>query len=261
MRKIHIVVAGFTCTFHSNLGSSMPSGAIDAIAEHFDVKQDAHLTLLNSLYMVGYVISPLIVGPLSEYVGRRPVLLGTFLGYIIFMFACSGAPNYTALLVFRFLCGMNAAAPTTVISGLYADIYDEPSTRGIALALYMSVTTLGPYFGPVISGFASTVSWRWPFWIAGIFASVSLPIVLTIPETYAPVLYNKAVRKYQKLHRNSNSAGTMIQPKPFNARKIFLRPMVLLFTEPILASTAAYLTLAYGLLYIFFQAYPIVFQG
>ena len=239
----------------------MPSGALDAITEQFNVKEDAHLTLLNSLYMVGYVISPLIVGPLSEYIGRRPVLIGTFIGYIVFMFACSGAPNYTAMLIFRLLCGMNAAAPTTVISGLYADIFDNPSLRGNALALYMTVTTMGPYFGPIISGFASTVSWRWPFWIAGIMASLSLPLVLTIPETYAPVLYNKAVRKYQKRRANSDTTDTMIQVKPFDARKIFLRPMKLLFTELILASASAYMTLAYGLLYIFFQAYPIVFQG
>ncbi|KAF5017995.1 hypothetical protein F66182_10044 [Fusarium sp. NRRL 66182] len=268
MRKLHIVVAGFTCTFNGNFGSSMPSGALDIIAEHFNVTDPIHLILLNSLYMVGYVLGPLLFGPLSEYIGRRPVMIGTYLGYLIFMLACSGAPNYAVLLVFRLLSGINAAAPTTVIGGLYADILDDPSARGNAVALYMTVTTIGPLIGPIISGFSSPISWRWPFWIAGMIAAAGLPLVLAIPETYAPVLHNRAVKEQLKRRRKQNQMNKSesgdqepLQLKPFNVRKIFLRPMKLLFTEPILASTSAYLTLAYAVFYLMFQAYPRVFQG
>ncbi|KAJ4319022.1 hypothetical protein N0V84_006560 [Fusarium piperis] len=260
MRKLHIIVAGFTCTFNGNFGSSMPSGALDAIAQQFNVTNPVHLILLNSLYMVGYVLGPLLFGPLSEYIGRRPVLIGTYLGYLIFMLASSGAPNYAALLIFRLLCGVNAAAPTTVIGGLYSDILDNPSARGNAMALYIGITTLGPLVGPIVSGFSSPISWRWPFWIAGMMAASGLPLVLTLPETYAPVLQNKAVRKQLKKNRKSGE-GQVPELKPFDVRKIFLRPMKLLFTEPILASTSAYLTLVYAVFYLMFQAYPRVFQG
>ncbi|KAH6998472.1 major facilitator superfamily transporter [Ilyonectria sp. MPI-CAGE-AT-0026] len=257
-RKLHIIIAGFTCTFNGNLGSSMPSGAIDAISEQFGVTNHTHLVLLNSLYMVGYVLGPLLFAPLSEYIGRRPVLIGTFLGYIIFMLACSGAPNYAALLIFRMLCGVNAAAPTSVIGGLYADILDDPSVRGNAIALYMTVTTTGPLIGPIISGFSSPMGWRWPFWIAALITVPGMPFVITLPETYVPVLHNKAVRKNMK-----KSTGVFDEQqtlRPFDARKIFLRPVTLLFTEPILLFTSAYLTLAYSILYLMFQAYPIIFQ-
>lgn len=258
-----IVFAGFTCTFNGNLGSSMPSGALDAIAEHFGVTERVQLILLNSLYMLGFVLGPLLFGPLSEYIGRRPVLIGTYLGYIVFILACSGAPNYAALLVFRLLAGINAAAPTTVIGGLYADILDDPAVRGNAMALYMTVTTVGPLIGPIISGFSSPVSWRLPFWIAGGIAIAGLPLVLTLPETFAPVLRNNAAKKSLKARRKSSQyeVDEQIQLKPFDVRKIFLRPMHLLFTEPILMSTSAYLTLAYAVFYLMFQAYPVVFQG
>ena len=238
----------------------MPSGALDAIAEQFKVSQKLHLTLLNSLYMIGYVLGPLIFGPLSEYIGRRPVMIGTFLGYLAFMLACSGAPTYGTLLALRLLCGINAAAPTTVISGLYADILDNPSHRGFALSMYMTVTTFGPMFGPIISGYSSPASWRWPSWAAGLIAAPGLPIVLTIPETYAPVLYNKMIQERVK-NGNHASGGQSTEPQPFNVRKIFLRPMTLLVTEPILFSTAIYLALAYSVFYLLFQAYPIVYQG
>ncbi|KAK1998820.1 major facilitator superfamily transporter [Colletotrichum falcatum] len=266
MRKLHIVVAGFTCTFNGNLGSSMPSGALDSISENFGVSSRVHLILLNSLFMVGYVLGPLLFGPLSEYIGRRPVLIGTYLGYLVFMLACSGAPNYPALLIFRLLSGINAAAPTTVIGGLYADILDNPAVRGSAMAVYMSVTSVGPLIGPIISGFSSPVSWRWPFWIAGIMAAFGLPLVLTLPETYAPVLHNKAVKSQSKSNdilgeNQQQQQQQKLELKPFEVRKIFLRPMKLLFTEPILLFTSAYLTLAYSVFYLLFQAYPVIFQG
>ncbi|KAH6896978.1 major facilitator superfamily domain-containing protein [Thelonectria olida] len=241
-KKIHIVIAGFTCTFNGNLGSSMPSGALDALAEHFNVSNHSHLVLLNSLYMVGYVLGPLLFAPLSECIGRRPVLVGTFLGYILFMLACSAAPTYPALLVFRLLCGVNAAAPTSVIGGLYADIIDDPSVRGNAIAFYMTVTTFGPYIGPIISGFSSPMGWRWPFWIA----------------TYAPVLHNTMVRKNMK--KNGGTLHNQEALRPFDLRRIFLRPVTLLFTEPIVLCTSAYLTLVYSVMYLMFQAYPIIFQ-
>ncbi|KAF4906426.1 putative MFS-type transporter [Colletotrichum fructicola] len=261
MRKLHIVIAGFTCTFNGNLGSSMPSGALNAISAEFGVTNRVHLILLNSLFMVGYVIGPLVFAPLSEYIGRRPVLIGTFLGYLIFMLACSGAPNYAALLVFRLLCGINAAAPTSVLGGLYADIFDDASVRGNAMALYMSVTTIGPLIGPIISGFSSPMSWRWPFWIAGMIAALGLPLVLTLPETYAPVLHNKAVKKTIKKQGVDDENRQQLELKPFDVQKIFLRPVTLLVTEPILFCTSAYLALAYSVFYLMFQAYPVIFQG
>ncbi|EJP63812.1 major facilitator superfamily transporter [Beauveria bassiana ARSEF 2860] len=260
LRKLHIIIAGFACTFNCNLGSSIPSGALDAIAARFSVTSRVQLTLLNSLYMCGYVVGPLLFGPLSEYIGRRPVLAGTFLGYLVFMLLCSAAPTYPALLVFRLLGGINAAAPTAVISGLYSDILDDPSQRGTALAVYMSVTSVGPCVAPVISGFSSQVSWRWPFWAAALIAAPGLPLVWTIPETFAPVLNRVAIRA--KLDAEAKSGAVVVtETDLFSARRIFLRPMTLMITEPILLFTSLYLALIYAIAYLMYQAYPIVFQG
>lgn len=218
-----------------------------------------HLTLLNSLYMCGYVVGPLLFGPLSEYVGRRPVLVGTFLGYLVFMLLCSAAPTYPVLLLFRLLGGINAAAPTAVISGLYSDIMDDPSQRGTALAIYMSITSVGPCLAPIISGFTSQVSWRWPFWAAALIAAPSLPIVLTLPETFAPVLNREAIRA--KVDAEAKQGAVMAEIDPFSARRVFLRPITMMVTEPILLFTSLYLTLIYAIAYLMYQAYPIVFQG
>ncbi|KAM0425294.1 hypothetical protein ACHAPT_009350 [Fusarium lateritium] len=253
-------VAGLTCSFNGALGTSMPSGALDAISSHFGVYDQVQLTLLNSLNLAGFVVGPLFFGPLSEFIGRRPVMITTFLGYLVFMLACSGAPNYTVLLIFRFLCGLNAAAPMAVIGGLYADVLDDPSERGTAMSLYLAVSTIGPLLGPFVSGFASQASWRWAFWAAALIAVPTLPLVLTLPETFAPVLQNREIHKRQK-HGEGVEEAQMTELHPFDAREIFLRPIYLMATEPILSLSSLYLTLVNALLYLSFQAYPLVFEG
>ncbi|OJJ31083.1 hypothetical protein ASPWEDRAFT_62386 [Aspergillus wentii DTO 134E9] len=259
VRKWHIVIAGIVFCFNSAMGSSLPSGASSEISEYFNVESDTKLVLLNSLYLIGYAVGPLIFGPMSEYLGRRPVLIGSYIGYTMFTMACALAPSYSSLLGFRLLCGLNAATPNAVLGGLYSDIYDHPKERGIAMSLFMFVTPFGPELSPMISGFIATVSWQWTFWVGLITAGVGLPLVLLLPETYAPVLIQKRQRKVQGLDQDK---GTSSPNKPSLSAigLIFTRPFVMTIREPLVLFTSLYLALIYSVFYLFFQAYPIVFQ-
>lgn len=67
--------------------------------------------LTISIFVVGYCVGPLLWGPLSEAVGRKPVFVGTFLVYTAFQVGSALAPNTAAVLIFRFLGGTFAAAP------------------------------------------------------------------------------------------------------------------------------------------------------
>ncbi|EHA26133.1 hypothetical protein ASPNIDRAFT_140511, partial [Aspergillus niger ATCC 1015] len=252
-RKIHILITGLFCTFNSSFGTSMPSGDLDATIDHFNVYDRVHLTLLNSLTMVGFVLGPLFWGPLSEFVGRRPVLLSSYSVYIVL-------PDLNALLGFRLLCGISAAAPTTVISGLYADILNDTSQRGAAVALYMASNTCGALLGPLISGFASQISWKWPFWIAGMIAAPGILLLAALPETFAPILYNKQIVQQRESNDFCETGQEFTQLQSFDPQKIFLRPVTLMVTEPILLLSSLYLALAYAVLYLIIQAYPIIFQ-
>jgi len=92
------------------------------------------------MYIFGYILGPLLFGPLSETYGRKPVMMLTFLLFTIFTMACALAPNFPALLIFRFLTGVNASSPISVTGGIYADIYNDPVTRGRAMAVFMGVS-------------------------------------------------------------------------------------------------------------------------
>ena len=240
---------------------------MDVIAAEFRVAGRTRLVLLNSLYLVGFAIGPQFFGPMSEHLGRRPVIIGTYLGCIIFTMACALAPTYTALLIFRLLCGVAAASPNAVLGGLYADIYDNPRQRGRAVSSFMYLTTIAPSLGPIISGYASQTSWRLPFWIALGILGAGLPLILTIPETYAPVLCRRRVEKARKANQRIAGLESISDLNDLHGHKseeiwvIFARPALMLVREPIVLFTSLYLALVYSVFYLFFQAYPIVFKG
>lgn len=139
-RKAVIVFTGVLIVINSTLGSSLPSNAIPFIEAEWSVTSKEQSVLPISIFLVGYVLGPLLFGPLSEVVGRKIIMLSTFFFFTIFTMACALAPNWPALLVFRLLTGVNASSPITVVGGIYADIYKDPVTRGRAMALFMAVS-------------------------------------------------------------------------------------------------------------------------
>ena len=134
------MVTGIIAVTNSTLDSSLPSGATAYIAEYFSISSQEQLVLPISLYLVGYVFGPLLFGPLSEVYGRKIIMVGTFILFTIFTLCCAVAPNWPALLIFRWLAGMNASSAIAVVGGLYADIYNNPISRGRAMAFFMAVS-------------------------------------------------------------------------------------------------------------------------
>jgi len=125
---------------NSTMGSSLPSNAIPFISADFHIKSSYAEILPISMYLLGYVLGPLLFGPLSETYGRKIIMISTFVAFTIFTMACALSPNWAALLIFRLLTGINASSPISVIGGVYADIYDDPVTRGRAMAVFMAVS-------------------------------------------------------------------------------------------------------------------------
>ncbi|KUL85570.1 hypothetical protein ZTR_08051 [Talaromyces verruculosus] len=208
-KKIFVVISGMMQVLNSTIGSSLPSGATKYIAADFNVTDETKLVLPISLFLVGYVLGPLLYGPLSEQYGRRiPLLIGYGL-FNIFVMACALAPSFNALLVFRLLNGMAASAPIAIITGTFSDVFDNPTVRGRTMAWYMSCTAVGPIISPFMSGFISTVSWRWSFWLGLIIAGASFPLVIFYPETYGPVLLKRRARKLRKETGNKSIVAPM----------------------------------------------------
>lgn len=266
------------------MGSSLPSNAIPFIADHFHITSSYSKVLPISMYLVGYIVGPLAFGPLSESFGRQIIMISTFAFFTIFTIACAVAPNWAALLVFRFLAGVCASSPIAVIGGLYADIYGDPVTRGRAMAVFVGVckpyepfndlytiltiyqgTCVGPLVAPLISGFiAPGHGWRWCFWIGTIFAGASWIPMIFLPETFGPVLLARRAAKMRKTTGNAQIfAPIELEKKGFKqmVTVTLTRPIRMLCFELIVLASCLYLSVAYGVFYMFFEAYNLIFQG
>ncbi|KAL8801464.1 MAG: hypothetical protein Q9182_004430 [Xanthomendoza sp. 2 TL-2023] len=263
-RKIFVLSVGIVSVVNSTLGSSLPSGATEYLSDYFHVKSQAQLVLPISLFLVGYVFGPVIFAPLSESYGRRGVMVITFVFFTIFTMACAVAPNWPVFLVFRLLCGITASSAIAVVGGLFADIYDDPITRGRAFAFFMAATTCGPQLAPIISGFISVISWRWTFWVGLMIAGVSLVFLFFMPETYGPTILKHRAQKMRKETGNPNIFAP-IELEKKGARQMITvtltRPIRMIVFEAIVLFTCLYLSIAYAIFYLFFEAYPLIFQG
>ena len=124
---------------NSTIGSSICSNAIPQIAEEFNITNQEALVLPISIFLIGYVVGPLIWGPSSEYFGRKKPMLVSYCGFMIFTMACAVANSYASLLIFRLFNGMMASAPIATTGGLFADVHDNPTLRGRLMAYYMAV--------------------------------------------------------------------------------------------------------------------------
>ncbi|KAE9380802.1 MFS general substrate transporter [Stipitochalara longipes BDJ] len=265
-KKIAIVLIVLNTVLNSTISSALPSGNAAAISTALKIRSSAQLVLLTSIYLLGYVFGPLVFGPLSEIYGRKTVLLPTFFCFTVLTLGCALAPNWGALVVLRLLTGLAASAPITIVGGVYADIYELDIRRGRAIAAFMAGNTFGPILGPLISGFAGGLSWRWPFWIALALAGVSWILLWFLPETYAPIILARANKIKRTFNKEQDATAAAVRetngPKHQHTIKaILVRPIRLFFCEPIVFCVCLYLALAFGIFYLFFEAYPIIFQG
>jgi MFS family permease len=131
------------------------------------------------------------------------------------------------------------------------------------MAVFMAVTTFGPTAGPIISGYVSSKSWRWSFWIGLILAGATLVPLMLIPETYGPkILKNRAQRLRKETKKENLRAPSEINKSSFNhiVTVVLTRPIRMLFHEPLVFFTCLYLSFSYSIFYMFFQSFPIIYE-
>ncbi|KFH48690.1 putative transporter-like protein [Hapsidospora chrysogenum ATCC 11550] len=260
LRRWQITACTILLVINATFASSAPSGCIRSISSHFAVSEVA-AGLTVTLFLLGYVAGPLVFAPLSEFYGRRWVFYVTFSLYLAFNFLCAFAPNFGALLVGRFLTGTFVSAPLSNGPGVLADLWN-PLERGNAMASFSAFVYIGPALGPVISGFMELEKdWRWSFYVILWLGAISAALMLTIPETYAPVLLLRKARRLRAAGYSDVRAAVEDDDRTLvGVYKVALtRPWIILF-DPISFLCAVYMSVVYTLVYMLFVIYPIVFQ-
>jgi multidrug resistance protein len=263
-RKWTITVIMSLMTMWITFASSVFSTATVVTAKEFGVSNEV-MVLGTSLTVFGFALGPLFWAPVSELYGRRLPLFSGYAVFAIFQIPVAVAQNLQTIMIFRFLIGVFGCSPLAVVGGAMADLWD-PVDRAVAIAMFSSATFLGPVLGPIVGGFItdSYLGWRWTAWITLIASSFfGLLALIVVPETYAPKLLQLRAARLRRETKNWALHSFLDEHEPTLAeigQKYLLRPFQMLTMEPILICMTIYLALVYGILYLFFEAYPISFN-
>ncbi|KAJ5198939.1 Major facilitator superfamily domain general substrate transporter [Penicillium cf. griseofulvum] len=257
------MVVAFTC-FVVAFCSSVITADIEGPIEEFGIGREVSL-LVITVFVIGFGLGPMVFAPMSEIFGRRPVYALTLAIAVIFVIPCAVSKNIGTLIVCRLIDGIAFSAPMTLVGGTLADLW-KSEERGVPMAAFSAAPFIGPAIGPLVGGYlADNCGWRWLYWIQLIMAFVAwVMITFTVPETFAPILLKKRAQKLRKSQDDPKyTTETELDARPMGEKlRIFLfRPFQLLFLEPIVLFISLYMSVIYGLLYMFFVAYPIVYQG
>lgn len=263
-RRWIITISGSFLTFTVTFSSSIFSVAIEPVSKQYDVSRVVS-TLGVSLFLAGFILGPVVFGPMSEAYGRKLPLLSGFAVFAIFNIPVAVAQNIETILLGRFFGGLFGSSPLAVVGGLLNDIWD-PIPRAYAICAFAAGGFAGPAVSPIIGGFIvdSYLGWRWTAWITLILAALTGTVGLfAIPETSAPRILQHRARRLRfetgnwALHAKADE--NPITPQTI-VRVYLVRPFVMISQEPILALVTAYMSFIYGVLYLLFEAYPVSFQ-
>ncbi|KAL0769256.1 hypothetical protein CaCOL14_008564 [Colletotrichum acutatum] len=244
-----------------SLFSTLYTSGIPGLQAEFHVSKLVALLGLTT-YLLGMAAGSLIVAPMSESLGRRPLYIASMAAFLVLVLPSALAESITTIIATRFFGGFFGS---TMMSNSPATVNDIVSDKHRALALgFWSIGPAnGPVYGPLIGGFVyQYMGWRWTNWIVLIVGGVVFVLLASVKETYAPVLLRRRAAERSKATRDNRwwtryDHGQGLWP----LLKINLyRPLKMMCTEPICMFWNTYIGIVYATLYLCFVAYPIAFQ-
>jgi len=176
------------------LGTDTMLPALPAIARDLNLAEVNRAQLIITSFVLGTGIGQLFMGPISDSLGRKPVIAA---GLLLYMLAC-GVAFYTRtfqlLLLARFVQGVGVSAPRTVTLAMVRDLYSGrmmARVMSFAMTLFVLVPAVAPLGGQTL---ATHFGWRSIFLAFILFAGLALIwMQLRQPETL-PRRYRRAFR-------------------------------------------------------------------
>ncbi|PLB44303.1 synaptic vesicle transporter [Aspergillus steynii IBT 23096] len=234
--------------------STMMAPAIDTMAKELNMSI-TESTMALSVYLLATAFGPLIIGPLSEVYGRKPIFHITNVWFLAWNLACGFVHSKGLLISARLLAGFGASAVYSLGYGVLGDVW-SPEQRGRSLSLYLLIPLTGSAVGPIVSGFIVKYStWRWMFWSTAILQVVlEVSSCLLFHESYAPLLLR---RRAEKLRKDTGDPRyhAEVETHEFGRSTLWQlshslsRPLRLLAFHPIIQMQAILEGIDYGLLY------------
>lgn len=174
--------------------------SLPAMTEYFQ-PPTSYLQHTLTLYLLGFALSPLIFGPISDRYGRRPVLLFNLILYLIASLVCAFAGQINWLLGGGLINGIAGGGIVVANAAMSRDCYRGKAL--ISVSSYMSmVWSLIPIIAPTIGGYVQYYfGWRANFFLVFIYTlPITLYLMFYLPETnpcsYGKLEFKRIILRY-----------------------------------------------------------------
>lgn len=161
--------------------------ALTSITQSLELANPNQAQFVITAYVMGFGLSQIVYGTLSDRFGRRPVLLAGLGIYVAASVAAIFSPTFGVLLAFRALQGVGAAATRVIAVSVVRDCFGGArmaSVMSIIMMIFMVIPVIAPNIGQLVLLFGN---WREIFVAIAVFGVlVTLWVALRLPETQHP---------------------------------------------------------------------------
>ncbi|EME42678.1 hypothetical protein DOTSEDRAFT_46151 [Dothistroma septosporum NZE10] len=238
--------------------------ASDEIQSTFGVSNKKLILAGQSGFVCMLGVGPLILAPLSETFGRRPVFLVCLAGFTLLQIPTALAPEVVSFIVLRTLAGFFGSVGVANGGGSISDMF-ETHERAKVLGIYLLAPLLGPSIGPMVGGImVGSVQWRWIFWLIFMVATVVLTgCYFCLYETRAATILQK---KKKELERKDD--GTEYYVEGESGQRLMgkvkgnsTRAIKILATQPIVLTMSLYQALVFSSMYSLYASYTSIWSA
>ncbi|TNM41149.1 multidrug effflux MFS transporter [Nocardioides albidus] len=143
------------------------------------------LQLIVTVYLGSFALMSVFHGPLSDAVGRRPVMIGGVAVYVLASLGCVVAGSLPLLLVFRALQGLSAGGATIVSRTVIRDLFEGPQAQRL-MSRVAIIFGLAPAVGPLLGGVLLQLGpWQLIFGFqAALGVLLIWSVLFLLPETH-----------------------------------------------------------------------------
>jgi len=158
--------------------------ALPVIGTELGATNENDQQLMLTLYLAGFGISQLFYGPLSDAIGRRPVVfIGTGL-FLIPVALAPFSPDFSFLLMLRFMQGVGAGASRVMSTAIVRDSYEGRAMAEImslTMMIFLAMPIIAPSLGQAI---ILVTTWHFTFLFMALMAVITLVwAYFRLPET------------------------------------------------------------------------------
>ncbi|MCM1943275.1 multidrug effflux MFS transporter [Streptomyces sp. G3] len=182
--RLLLVLAGLSGV--SPLATDMYVAALPDLARSLATDASgAQLSLTG--FLVGIIAGQLALGPLSDAVGRRPVLIGGSVVFAGFSLVCALAPTVAVLNSARVGQGVAGAAGIVVSRAVVTDLFDDRELPTVFSRLG-AIGAMAPVLAPLAGGaLLLLVPWRYVFAVLALMGvALAAGVWRWIPESHPP---------------------------------------------------------------------------